>query len=602
MVSRISKAGEPASLVKSRKVREALAWIEKDPERLLATFPRLSFSDQLDLILLTSGDVRQELIASSPYAEKLVASLSEQEVYLTLKDIGLSHAAALLSLMTPDQDRFLGDLELWTKETFDPARFLELCGIVHHCGEDRLARWLGSMDPELLVLALIRHGRVSKFDPSIDPLEESDAAPFISYEGYYRYHPAEEALRPLIDPLIRILHAKDAERYGMVMESTYRDQPAEVELEAHRWRESRLDDKGFPAFEEACQIYRPLSEADFQRLVRDVPLGRMDSPDAAAILYPVLWIPADSFLRRALRKVATGPQRDRVLTELAALGNKVLVADGLDFGDGWALKSSLEKAAGCLTIGLQDLTGGRVDEAASWMSRTWLHFLFRLGYGQVKRLADRAIKLQPATRFRWIDHFHYLPDSPLEETLLGLVRPRPLLAVAPTPENFLGCREFASLQDIYLAEKRLACIEALADLFSLRLGLPPERIKEICIHGGMGDRLNTVKWSQVLHTMWANKLLIDRWEFQPLVPGQVRRFLDAAFRGRKAGRTGKLNSAVVRDLLKWVDDALGDLEKSGRAAVRATLLKDVQRFEQELGGLAENAPIDGRFIQSLWIR
>ena len=602
MGSKVSKTSLPTSLVKSKRAREALAWIEKDPERLMETFPQLSFSEQLDLVLFTSGSLRQKLIASSPHSMSLVSALSEAEVYLTLKDIGLKHAATLLSLMTPEQDQFLVDLELWKKENFDPPGFLELVDLVHHCSEERLARWLESMDPELIVLTLLRNGRVSKFDPSLDPLETSEEAAPISCDGYYRFHPAQEEVRPLIGPIIRILYERDVERYGMVLESACQDQIPEVEIEALRWRQSRLADKGYPAFEEACQIYQPLSQEEFQRLAREVPLPDRDAQQPAAALYPVLWLSADSFLRKALRKAARGPQRDRVLAELADLGNRVLVADGLECSDAWALKSSLEKAAGYLTIGLQDLTGGNVDEAASWISRTWLNFLFRLGYGQVKRLADRAIRIRPLTRFRWIDRFHDLPDSPFQETLLGLARPRSLLAEAPTPENFLGCREFASLQDVHIAEERLACVESLARLFSLRLSLPPERIKEICLAEGLADRLDTLKWSQVHNTMWANKLLSDRWEFRPLVPGQVRRFLEIAFRRRRAGHPARLHSSVVRDLLVWVNEGLSDLQGSSRTAAEAGILQGIQRLEQELGGLAKDAPIDGRFIQSLWVR
>ncbi|MEW6442743.1 MAG: DUF6178 family protein [bacterium] len=589
------------ALMVTRTVREALSLAERDPGKLLEIFPQLPLLEQRDVVMFTGGPLRQELIASTSHAGRLVAMLPEEELYLTLREVGLANATVLLSFMTPEQDRYLADIDLWQKEEFEPSRFLKLVEVLLECGEDRLHRWLAALDPELLVLLLRRHGRVSSFDTFQEPMESSDEVPSISYQGVYRYHPGRQELRPIMDSILRILHATDPERYEIVMESAHRDQVSEVREEALRWRETRLSEKGLPSFEEACQIYRPLAREELERLAHEVPAEGRKPEAKPAVLYPVLWLPGESFFRKVLRKAARGPQGERIRTELAALGNKVVVADGLDPGDPSSLRYCLEKAAGFITIALELLTGGGIEAAASWVSRSWLHFLFRLGYGQVLELVRRAREDLPATRFRWIDRYRYLPDSPLEETLRGLLLARPLMAVEPTAENYLGFREFASLRDIRIADRRLRTLEALADLFVRKAGLPPEQIKGVCLQAGMGDRLETVKWSHVLNTMWANRMLADLWEFRPLVPGQVRRLLRIAFETGKEGAPGRIKPRAARALTRWANERAGTTDQAMRKSLNEAVQRGLEQMEQELGSLAEDAPIDWRFIESLCI-
>ncbi len=589
--------------VKSERVRQALAWVEQDPEKLLEEFPEMTPSEQLELLAHVQADLRQELIVSSPYAAELVARMPEEEVYVTLKEIGFDHAGPLLSLLTPDQDRFLGDLELWKKEEFEAERLLEFVGRMRECGEDRLARWLEAIDPELLAATLRRHGRIGKFDIFQDPVEASDDGPFLAQEGLYRFYPRKAELLPVFEPILRILFVRDPQRYGAVMESAYADQTAEVEEEALKWRESRLAEKGFPPLEEAARIYRPLSRSEFDRLVAQTPVDLGQAEVGPVMRFPVLRLARDSFLFEALALCASSPERDRIHTELAVLGNKVLAADGLELCDLEALRRSLGKVSGMLTIALETLAGNDTEKAARWLRRSWLHFLFRLGYGQVDRLARRARGLLPAVRFRRADRYHYLPDPPLDETLLGLARPRPVLAGFDTAGEPGRARDFQSMEDVRSAEDRLLLAETLASFFSSRLGLAPDRIREICTEAGLEDRLDTLRWSQVLLTLWARRIAADASDFLPILPGQVRRFLEEAFEPRSLTEgVRRLRPGVLEEMLSWCERRLSEVQQTARSLARDWIGQAAAKLEQELGGLSEEAPIDGRFIACLCVR
>ncbi len=582
-------------------LRELLRWAAEEPDRLLAAFPGLPFSEQTSLLLLTSGPLRQDLLLSSPLAAQLVSRLPDQEVYLTLKEIGFEDALPMLSLLTGEQLHYVNDLESWNKERFEAGAFLKLVGMIHQCGEDKLARWLNTVDPELLVLLLKELGSVTKFDVSADPLEDTAPRVSITHDGYYHYHPKRQESVPFIDPVLRILKTTNPERYGMILESAYMDLPAEVEEEALRFRSGRLAEKGMPGFEEACEIYRPLSDERFMELAAEAPSARMPSEEAVAP-YPVRWIPAGSFFREALAALGDHPETDRIRLELASLGNKVLIAGAMDVTSPESLKVALQKVADTLTLALERLAGKDVQEAAAWLARAWLHHLFRLGVGQAWRLAQRARRLREQAGFPWIDRFHVLADSPLEETLRGLLRPRVLFCDLRGEGGPAEFRDFAGMGDVRITTARLEAIEAMAALFSKHLRLPPQRIKELCIEAGLGDHLDRVKWSHVLQTAWVLRKLTGKAQFRPLRPEEAHRFIRDGFLAGSAASGRGLDPRFTETLLSWVTERTGEPGEESKEIIRGWVRAGAREIEQELAGVDPGRPVDIRFVRSLCIR
>ncbi len=596
------KGAKPLQPTRTRRTRLAqhLRWIARDHKKLLDHFPQLSFTDQLGILLFTSGTLRQELIIASPHAETLVRALPEPEVYVTLKEIGIPDAHPLLSLMTPAQIQYVADLEVWKKGTLEPARVIDFLEHLYACGEDTFARWIETTDPELIVRILHEYGSVDKFDMFKDPTEQTETYySGISYDGYYFFYPKVEALRPLFDALLRITSTRNPSLYATLLESAYQDLSTEVEEEAAKYRNARLAEKGIPPFDEACEIYRYLSDEEFFSCALTVP-----SPDPHAIpsplLYPVRWLSKDSMIREVMRVLEDGPHVDRIRFELASLANKVVIADGLDVTSVEVLKAALGKVAGYIGIALSYLSGGNTKDAAAWMARTWAHFLFRLGYSQIVKLVRRARRLAPSVSFRWIDRTIYLLDTPMEEILRGLLRARPLFFEGQHSENFLGYRDFASLQDVTHVEHCLTGIERLESYFSNVLLLPPEVIKTHCLEAGMAEVLDEVKWTKVLATLWVYWVLYGSSVFRPLHAEEVRTFRQTV----AASRPGALvQTTQSRSFLTWLERSIPegcDKERTKQVIVQA-FQRAVRDLEEDLQGLDVAMPIDHRFVKSLCI-
>jgi hypothetical protein len=601
MESEKPKSPDTGTAGPRQTLREILRWVEEEPGRILEAFPGLPFAEQLGVLLLTPGQFRLDLLLSSPLAGELVPMLPEQEVYLTLKEIGLEDALPMLSLMTREQLHYVNDLEAWHKESFEAPAFLKFVRMIHQCGEDKLADWLDTADPELLVLFLKECGSVTKFDITEDQVEAPVPHASITYDGFYRYHPKRQEFAPLLDPVLRILNTSNPERFGMVMESAYRDLPAEIEEEALRFRSRRLAEKGMPGFEEACEIYRPLTDEKFIEYTAQAPSNREPSTETPA-LFPIRWLPADSFFREVLATLSDHPETDRIRTELASLGNKVLIAEGMDVASGEPLKMALKRVADTLTLALEHLAGKNIQEAASWLTRAWLHHLFRLGMSQTRKLAERARRVRDRAGFPWIDRFHLLADSPLGDALQGLLKPRPLFYEGPAEEGLAEFRDFAGMEDLRISEARISATEALAGLFSEHLHASPGGIKQACLEAGLGDQLDRVSWSEVLQTAWVHQTLSGRPEFRPLTPAEAQEFLQEAFVEVAGTSARRLDPAFTHNLLDWALDRAGAPGEEAEEIIREWIRSGTTRIEEELAGLDPEKPLDSRFVKCLCIR
>jgi len=571
--------------------------IETEPEKLVELFPSLAPDEQLGLLLFSPGELRQELLRTTPIAEQLVSLLPVQEAHLTLREIGLPDATFFLSLLTREQLQYVSDLETWKKDLFNPPDFVKYLEIIKQCGEGRLSEWLCTLDPETLVLVLKAYGEVTKVDIFKDEVEEATTRPYISFDGYYRFHPIGTESLSFFETALRLIHSHSPSRYGMIMESAYQDMTAEVEEQAKQFRNGRLCDRGIPVFDEAMEIYRPLKDEQVTRFGADSPPVHRGTTDASP-LYPVRWLPADSFLRETLLALSNRPETDGIRLELASLANKVLVADGLEVKNPEVLKHALRKASGFLTIGLESLSGRDVKRSADWMMRTWILLLFRLGYTHIHRLVRRATRLRDRSGFRWIDRYQCLADTPYEETLRGLFMTRPMFFDGVTESNWLGFREFNDLRDVHVTSDRLDAVEALSGIFQ-DLNLPPETIKDTCLEGGFGDLMDTVKWSKVLHTLWVQRTLTGRTAFTPLSLPEVTQFLRSSFLSEPEGSSRKLEPGYTQELIHWVSGHVPDPDHTLREHLKRWILEGTDQMEQELGALSPDLPPDPRAISCL---
>ncbi|HZZ83438.1 MAG TPA: DUF6178 family protein [Anaeromyxobacteraceae bacterium] len=421
-----------------------------------------------------TGKQRVDLILDAPDPQALVRALPADELYLTVREVGLGDAADLVQLASAEQFRTFLDLDAWKGGELAPRRalpWLRAARAGANGSPQAARRWaakLHLLDRELLHLVLRGALRVHDLEADQDPVIVSTRfmrTPESKFVLEFEVDGAEYlAVRGIVDDLI----AEDPFTATRLFSALAWDLPSELEESERRWRDARLADLGYPSPEEALSWFAR-------------PPGQPAVQAGAPARPPGFWLATfrrGALLDRAVDRLDPAA-RDAVEAELVGAANAVLVADAVDPGDPAAVRAAVEAARATLELGLEALSGGDESRAAEALERTPLKRIFQHGFLRLLELRWRAERLFKAGGAGTPSA--PLLDAPLGEATAALVRRRPaffpglelpreewgeLAARAFTPRHFLSADEVAR------AGAALELGEGLAAL-ARELGLSP---------------------------------------------------------------------------------------------------------------------------------
>lgn len=369
------------------------------------------------------GKRRLDLILSAKDPAALVRALPAEELYFTIREIGLADAAPLVPLATLAQFRTFIDLDAWRGDRLDPQRaltWLRAARTGSRSDPKAAARWerkLSGIDRELLY-AVLRSDLVIH-DLEEDPDPEFDTDRFVrTTEGKFVVEFMAEgaeyaALRGILDDL----YSANPFQAARLLTSLRWDLPSELEETALRWRTARLADLGFPSLEEALSWFaKP----------RASPFSEAGAPERPQGFFLASFAKG-SLLDRGLEAL---PPQERPVAEaqLMAAANAVLVADQVDPAEPEEVRKAFEAARTLLELGLEARVkspGAELEgaQSAEVLSSVPLKQLFQEGFGQVLDLRWRAERLVPEGRAR--ERKEPFLDAPLGEALSALLSRRP---------------------------------------------------------------------------------------------------------------------------------------------------------------------------------
>ncbi len=559
----------------------------EQPDRLAEVLAAVPLRRQAELALALEPQDRLEVLLHAPKPMRLVRALPPGELYLTVRETGPTDALPLLALAAPRQIVHLMDLEAWRGDRFDARRSGAWAAVLLEAGEPAIRAFLRHADDALLALLVHQWLRVEPIEMDDTPpvkgpgeSETGDERGFVSPDGYYRFSPLIEEHGPAAQSILRIFFSDQPARYRQVLWSSRWELPAELEEQALRWRQSRLEEYGFLPWDEAIEVYAPPAGGDV-RPVLEVATGDDVLPAPRA---PLKALEGRGFPLAALDRLDDAG-REGVLAELASLANRVLVADSADPGDPRQHRAALEKVAGYVRIAL-DRRG--IDDAAS-AARTITEVsvleLFREGHEPLARLQSLARRM---VREGWAareGRALELLDSPLRERVLGLLEPRPMYVDLAAGPRRHALRDFHETSEVEETERAVRMAQAIGDMFE-RLGLAPETFSG-------PDR---PRFSTLLMTMLAWQATERSLRCEPLPQGRVADFLRNVVSRRTAPPDAPLRAwrallaaLLSRQALNETDVPLID------AFARACL----EQLSTECGSLEPGTPVDPRFVSSL---
>lgn len=555
----------------------------RDPEREAELGERLvalPIREQAELVLRLPPRQRLNPLLHAPKPMRLVRALPDGDLYLTVREIGPADAMPLLRLASAAQLRHLIDLESWRKDRFDAKRAGSWVALLLDSGEPALRRFLKNADDELLCLLLAKWVRVEQLEyedsPEVHGHGVSEAGTeqgFATPDGYHRFSPVIAEHAPAIRRLLQIFYQEQPDRYQRILWSSLWELPSELEERALAWRQSRLEEHGFPAWEEALHVYAPPSGS---RAHPDPPTAA-DPDGLGAGRAPLMPLEGRVDLAGAIDTL-DGEARERVLHEAVSLANRLLVADGADAGEPAAHRAVLQKAAGYIGIALQGRRAEAPGPAGRLLERIPLLELFREGYTRAVELQSRARALVregwPAGDERALQAL----DSPILERLQALLEPRPLY-FEPGIEGRTGRpREFRSVEELEETRVSLQMAELVGGLLLQRMELGPARLSTLF--------LTVMAWHHARRELRGD----------PLPEEVVAGFLRTVGSRRTAGpeAPARAMEALVRSMAeayRLQPREVAVLESFGRYAL--------ERLADECGSLDPGVPVGPRHLSCL---
>jgi hypothetical protein len=368
---------EPSLLSEARRVLDLARRDRRAAEAALAGLP---LEAQAAAVCEAPPAQRAGILELTPQPEQVIPLLPEAELCFTVKALGLSDASWILEHATRDQVVAGVDLDCWQQLLPDLKALDEWLTALSQAGDDALLRAAQGIDPELIVLHLR-----DRVDVVVKPGgEEAQGwqAPEGAHtlEGQFYLVPRREGddLAPLLQ-MLNVLFRKDYWLYFRMLQGAVWELESDLAEWALRWRTGRLEDLGFPSWDEAMRIYGYVRPGQRGRLPEEPAALQVDEW-ALPVWMPQL--PAGSetgpSLFRAVRDLRP-EERHAFFYAFVALANKVAVADHLPLGDADTLPRAIEKAAAIASRGLECVAAENDLPLADVLRRATLTRLFQVG-------------------------------------------------------------------------------------------------------------------------------------------------------------------------------------------------------------------------------
>jgi hypothetical protein len=284
----------------------------------------------------------------------------------------------VLDHATPQQVVACLDLDAWNGTDPDTGRLDAWMDAIADTEDAVLLRAIHAIDPELFVIYLKSRVEVTQKPVEWEGWDPPDGAQTLDGQFYFGALRDDDDTAAILK-ILRELFQHDYWTYFRMMHGVIWELDSENQEWAGRWRTGRLQDLGFPPWDEAMSIYHYVAPAE--RAVLPEGEGALDLGEWQLPVW-MSSLPARRDAQHLLyRVVAELPDDERrsAFYALVAIANKVAVADRMTLGDAEVTPRAIEKAARWISGGLEHVATQNGVDAAEVLRRASMEWLFRVG-------------------------------------------------------------------------------------------------------------------------------------------------------------------------------------------------------------------------------
>jgi hypothetical protein len=360
------------------ETRRILEFRHTDRERARGAIAQLAPNDQVALVCEAPLNRRLEILDLLPQPEAIIPLIPAAELCFTVGAIGLNDAPWILEHATPEQIVACFDLDAWDGALPKPSVFDEWIDALAETGEESFVRSVGSIDAELVVLYLKRRVQVELKPNDDESWQPPEGGQTLDGQFYFRAVAEGDDLASII-ALLKGFFTREYTTYFRMLQGVIWELDSQNEEWALRRRTARLEDFGFPPWDDAMSIYRFMPAKDRAQVSEE---QRPLEPDEWHLPIWIPQLPTENDKRHRIFRAIEGlegEERRSSFYAFVAVANKVAVADRMNLGDAECIPDAIEKAARFASDGLDFIAEERGLDESEVLRRVPLERLFRVG-------------------------------------------------------------------------------------------------------------------------------------------------------------------------------------------------------------------------------
>lgn len=357
------------------------------------------------------------LLAATDLAGE-VANLEPLEAYYIVREIGLDQALPILLHLSQEQLEACIDLDCWNHYDFASDSLDEWLTAFALAGPRKLARAFFSLSYVVQLLFLTQ--TVTVYDPDTDQvpdeIEENDTCRAMTPDGFYLLElKTEISLKIHPFTLLDALYQYDSTETHRLLSQVRVDLQTQIEEEALRFRNGRMEDIGFVTPDEALVL--------FSRPALHQPLSRPQNPiDSSLTRVPSVYagpLIETTLLQQAMSLITDKECLSRLEQEIVWAINSAIIAYGEKTRDTKQITDIAERVRDTICLGLETLIvkqepdcsldgAEAAGKAADLLEAWYITDLFRHGFAATLALRQEAQQALLQPQFRaWYE----LPDT-----------------------------------------------------------------------------------------------------------------------------------------------------------------------------------------------
>ncbi|MBP1729342.1 MAG: hypothetical protein H6Q56_1715 [Deltaproteobacteria bacterium] len=227
-------------------------------QRASRNFADLPLQQKIDALHKMSGALQVTMIHNEAHPELFVQSLPLLDFYRIIRAVGAE--SSLFQLASPEQVRFVLDLELWEAWSISQEEAIKWLETLLDTGDKHAVRLLAQLDLELLLIFLKKNMSVGGGLGDIINSEDYQGVWDHTFDEIFYLHLHDEDSSELILRMLELLYTEEHALYRSLMLGVENELLTELEEVAWQFRSGRLEDEGLPPAVTATTLFTILKD------------------------------------------------------------------------------------------------------------------------------------------------------------------------------------------------------------------------------------------------------------------------------------------------------------------------------------------------------